>query len=123
MEQVLDLFADGFVAELDYAGTITTRTQLLKVLNAIAASRSMGCHQMLMPLIEVDGDKATGTWYMFGCGTSKRPEGEQANWVQSKYENEYVRVDGRWKLSHLKFILNFQTPYDEGWVKTRTMQR
>lgn len=122
MEKVSELFADDFVAEYHQIGTFTTGAGLLEFLNSAGATSSMMRHMMLMPLIEVDGDKARGTWYLHCTRTDITPHGEVAIWIQGKYENDYVRVDGKWKLSHLRFKFDFVTPYDDGWVKTPMMQ-
>ena len=78
----------------------------------------MTCHQPVTPYIEVDGDEARGTWYLFGMLTSVTPQGELARWVQGRYDNTYVRVSGKWKISRLSFKYNFLTPFEDGWVKT-----
>jgi hypothetical protein len=120
-EKVLDLFADKFTAEYVPLATYTTKAELLEFLNGAGKGTSMMCHQAMTPLIEVDGDKATGTWYLFGPFTNRMPKGEVANWVQGRYDNDYVREDGKWKFSHLRFKFNIQSPYEDGWVKTRMM--
>ena len=122
MDKVPDLFADNFTAEYVPLGTYTTKAKLLKFLKATDEGTSMMCHQAMTPLIEVDGDKATGIWYLFGPFTNRTPEGEVANWIQGRYDNDYVREDGKWKLSHLRFRFNIQSPYEDGWVKTRMIQ-
>jgi len=122
MERIPDLFADNFVAEYDVLGTYKTGPELVEFLKAAAERLPMMRHQMLTPYIEVNGDKATGTWYLFGPFTAVTTHGEVANWIQGKYENEYMRVGGKWKFSHLRFMFNFQSPYEDGWVKTPKME-
>ena len=55
-------------------------------------------HFSTQPVISVDGDKANGHWilYLFF------PEPE-VSWVQGRYDCEYVKVDGKWKFSSMKF--------------------
>lgn len=79
----------------------------------------MMCHQVMSPYIEVDGDKAKGTWYVFGPCTAITPQGEVPFWMQGRYDNEYVRVDGEWKFSRIGFTTNMRSPHEDGWVKTR----
>jgi len=122
MEKVPELFADKFIAEYVPLGTFKSKAELLEFLKGAASGSSMMCHQMMTPYIEVHGDKATGTWYLFGPFTSNTAKGPVANWIQGKYENDYVREGGKWKLSHLRFKFNIQSPYEDGWVKTRMMQ-
>ena len=70
-------------------------------------------HLILNPVVKVDGERAQGTFYLL------EPSGfEQAMWGHGRYDTEYIRVDGKWKISSFRFTWNFMTPYDEGWVKT-----
>jgi uncharacterized protein (TIGR02246 family) len=53
-------------------------------------------HVVTNPVIEVDGDEATGQWYlMFIYETSDGDVG----WNQARYEDEYRRVDGEWRIA------------------------
>ena len=79
---------------------------------------SMHRHMVIQPVIEVDGETARGMWYLFNVHTYKLPQGDTPMWSQAKYENEYVKEDGKWKISSLRYIINFRTPYADGWVKT-----
>ena len=74
-------------------------------------------HMVMNPLIEVDGDRARGTWYLFQPCTFA--EGNRAVWGSARYDEEYVRVDGERKFRTLKLTSFFWTPFDEGWVKTQ----
>ena len=74
-------------------------------------------HQVMNPLIEVQGDRATGRWYLFQPCTLA--EGNQAAWLAARYEEEYVKVGGEWKFTHLKVFSSFMTPYEQGWVKKK----
>ena len=40
-------------------------------------------------------------------------------WEQGIYDMEFVKADGKWKISAATFTFNFSTPYEDGWVKTR----
>jgi len=41
-----------------------------------------------------------------------------AVWGECTYENEYVKVNGAWKIAKLYSYFNMYTPYAEGWGKT-----
>jgi ketosteroid isomerase-like protein len=67
-------------------------------------TKAMGSHSMLSnhffshPVIEVDGDTATGAWELMDIVIL-----EDANLVirgASIYADTYVRVDGEWKIKH-----------------------
>ena len=69
------------------------------------------------PNIEVEGDDAKGTWYLFQACTYA--DGEQAVWGSARYDEEYVKVDGTWMFKHLKLTSFFWTPFDQGWAKAQ----
>jgi ketosteroid isomerase-like protein len=54
------------------------------------------------PLITVDGDTATGNWLLYMMYFYKRT-GQSMFWVQGYYDNEYVREDGAWKISVMRW--------------------
>jgi len=75
---------------------------------------------VMTPVIELsrDGNTAKGMWHSFGCYTTVPEEtGIVAAWVQGKYDNEFVKEEGKWKFRSLRWYVNFRTPYDQGWVK------
>jgi ketosteroid isomerase-like protein len=60
-------------------------------------------HYAIMPIITVEGDKAKGEWLLYILITDKET-GKAGSWIQGKYENEYSKVNGKWKISHLKWL-------------------
>lgn len=76
--------------------------------------RFSASHLILNPVVTVEGDKATGIFYLLEPTAIVR-----AMWGHGRYDIEYARVGGEWKITFFGFLWNFNTPYDEGWVKTR----
>jgi SnoaL-like domain len=76
-------------------------------------------HQVMNPIIDVQSDKATGSWYLFQPATRAEGSQTQAVWLAARYQEEYVRVGSEWKFKHLKVFASFLTPFDQGWVKKR----
>lgn len=76
--------------------------------------RFSASHLILNPVVAVEGDKATGTFYLLEPTAIVR-----AMWGHGRYDLEFVRVAGDWKISVFGFLWNFNTPYDEGWGKSR----
>ena len=74
-------------------------------------------HLFMNPLIEVNGDTATGHWYLLGPLTLH--DGNQATWIGGRYFEEYVKVDGEWKFKLLRFTPYFISPFDKGWVEKK----
>ena len=71
-------------------------------------------HIATAPIIQVDGDTATGTWYLWMCSTSKL---NGACWYCGKYRDDYVKVNGQWLHKVLRHENLFATRYEDGWEK------
>lgn len=56
-------------------------------------------HAVTNPRIFVDGDEATGTWYLLDC--SLREPKVNPITIIGIYNEKYRRVDGKWKISYL----------------------
>lgn len=119
LDAVMDLFADDAIANFtgsDLIGKAQIRTFFRDV---VLTHSAMMRHLNTNPIIEVGGDTAAGQWYCFGPFTMKTKDGEAASWVQGKYTNEYVNVNGQWKFKKVMFKTTFSAPYAEGWAKAR----
>lgn len=64
------------------------------------AGRQANC--CVHPVITLDGDKAKGTWSLFIQHSDAEVE-HGLHWWQGPYQNEYVKVNGEWKISLLKW--------------------
>lgn len=80
---------------------------------------NMSVAMVMSPVIEVNqnGKTAKGMWHLLACFTRRIEKGPLALWHQGKYDNEYVKEDGKWKFKSLRYITVFFTPFDKGWVK------
>jgi len=74
---------------------------------------------IMTPVIEVsrDGKTAKGMWHTLSCVSRRNETGLHALWATGKYDNEFVKEDGKWKFRSIRWYLNFRTPFEEGWVK------
>lgn len=65
-------------------------------------------HNVMNPQIQVDGDRATGSWYFLGPFTfSKNNENK---WLVLRYDDDYVRIDGHWVYQHLRATVRAESP-------------
>jgi len=133
LDGVVDKFADDAMMEVSMRsgakeGALVGKYPGKKAIKELYASvipektRFTGAHMLTNPVVTVEGDKAKGRFYLFGASTLQRPEGERATWSQGRYDNDFVKVGGKWKISHFRFLWNFMTNYDEGWVKTPMLE-
>ena len=97
-----------------------------KAIAAYLTAHEGGGHPGLLPgevhtqLIEeplvnlsVDGESASGRWYgLFLLGDARG----NASFQGGVFENQYVREDGRWKISVLHFHPQYAGTYEAGWT-------
>jgi hypothetical protein len=118
---------DGVWDGGDVFGKSMGQEKIRKFFSGAAKLLPFALHYVMNPIIEVEGNKAKGTWYLFqACtfaeGNPAVAKGNQAVWGAAKYDEEYVKVGAEWKFKHLKVASHFWTPFDQGWVKKRFLQ-
>lgn len=71
-------------------------------------------HMQLQPVVHVDSEAGTakGRWRSFMMVGAL---GAEARWGEATYENEYKRVDGKWRIAVLHGYMNIYTDYEQGW--------
>ena len=114
---IASLFTEDAVWDGGMRGRADGREEIRNFFVRASQRLPFAIHMVMNPIIEVDGDSARGTWYLFQACTYA--EGEQAVWGSARYDEEYVRVNGAWLFKHLKLTSFFWTPFDQGWAKTR----
>lgn len=76
---------------------------------------SFSQHNVMNPIIEVNGNRAKGTWYLLGPFTFRKKN--NAVWLAARYDDDYVKVNGEWKFQHLRATGRMAAPYETGWAK------
>jgi hypothetical protein len=118
------LFSDGAVWEacgnLSEMGVTTSREAIVDMLVALPETLSFTAHFIGNPVIEVASDARTGRgrWHtleLMSKGGDKPAEVVCIAW----YDNEFVRQDGRWQISHVRYEDSLVFPFTEGWRDTR----
>ena len=74
-------------------------------------------HQVTNPLIEVEGDRARGSWYLWEPIVFA--QGDQALWMAARYDDRYRRDGDQWLFEAVKVDLRMLSPYEEGFAKVR----
>lgn len=114
---IASLFVEDAIFDGGDFGKFVGREEIRKFFSEAPKMIPFAMHYTLNPIIEVDGNYAIGTWYLFqACTFSK---GNQAVWGSARYNDEYVKVDREWKFKKVVISSNFWTPFDQGWVKKR----
>lgn len=93
-EAWVELFAEDATCEFAGWGTVSGRDELLSFARDVVADTFVySAHVLHQPILHVDGDVATGRWYVEVYDA--RTDGT-AGWRQGTYRDRYRRVDGTW---------------------------
>jgi hypothetical protein len=101
-DKVPDMFIDDATAEIQDSGVMRGKKAIEELYTqgylSQRKTRTDG-HLCGEPIISIDGDKARGRWtvYIFFSEPS-------VQWTKGENECEYVKVNGKWKFSKLKFV-------------------
>jgi hypothetical protein len=117
-----DKLAPLFAKDAIWDGSILGYAEGREAIRAFfAASKDLvpfAVHQVSNPLIEIDGDTATGQWYLWQPMVFQGA----ALWLSAIYADEYVRQNGQWLYQNLKLNIRMLTPFEEGPAKTRIIE-
>jgi ketosteroid isomerase-like protein len=99
-EEMLDCFVDDAVA--DIAGKIFQGKQAISgfFYSVLSKNNPKDGHITSQPVIKVDGNKAHAVWLLFM--TYSEPT---LRYAQGRQEADYVKVNGKWKMQTMKFIM------------------
>ena len=114
-DQITTLFADDGIWEGADIGQHKGHAAIRKLFEGFRDRISFSQHNVMNPIIEVNGDRARGQWYFLGPFTFRKRN--NAVWLAARYEEDYVKVNGQWKFQHLRAIGRMSAPYEKGWAK------
>ena len=106
-DRMLDCYAEDGVLELGGPNTARGRQEISGIFHNVMAKHSTlkDGHIIAQPVITVDGETARAHWLLFIF--PPEPKGE---WIQGREETEYVKVNGQWKIKHMKFLRGWPQP-------------
>jgi ketosteroid isomerase-like protein len=101
-EDVLDLFTPDATVQVRNSGVKKGRKEMSEVYIDILAkhrgTERFDGHIAIQPDLTVTGDTAKGTWLIYMLFSKPTIQ-----WVQGRNDAEYKKVDGKWKISAMKF--------------------
>lgn len=111
-DQVADMFAEDATWDgRPHSGYAEGREEIRKLFRGFQIMPFM-IHNVMNPVINVDGDTATGHWHAIVMATL--PDGTP-QWALGLYNETYVRTAEGWKYKSLFFETMANVPYSEGW--------
>jgi hypothetical protein len=115
-EKIASVFAEDGIWEGGDFGKAQGHQAIRKLFEGFKKLISFSQHNLMNPIIEVNGDYAKGTWYLLGPFTFR--EKNDARWIACRYEDDYVKINGEWKYKHLRAFIRVHAEYEKGWAKT-----
>ncbi len=94
--------ADGIWESADFGkavGPQAVRELFQKFQNMFSFSQ----HNIMNPIIDVSGNRATAQWYIMGPWDET--ESKRKTWMTLRYNDDYIKVNGEWKYQHLRVAL------------------
>lgn len=115
-ELITTIFTEDGIWEGEGIGKAEGHTEIKALFQNFQKLISFSQHMVQNPIIEVDGDDARGRWYFFGTFTYYK--NNQARWQACRYHEDYRKVNGEWKIKHLRIAEPVMTArYERGWAK------
>ncbi|HEX5065442.1 MAG TPA: nuclear transport factor 2 family protein [Myxococcota bacterium] len=111
--QIADLFSEDAVWD-GGAGLGECRGREAIRRRFLAPTLRFSWHFFVKPHIEVDGDRAHGTWDILAPCTAT--DGTPM-WMAGVEDDRYVREGGRWLHESMKLRVVFMAPHAKGWSK------
>lgn len=108
---IASLFTNDGVWEAPWQGRFEGREAIKSFFQRVSENITFSMHGAINPAINVDGDFANASWYLFQpCIING-----EAYWVSGKYSDEYSKIDGEWFFKSLKVASFFRAPFSSGW--------
>lgn len=101
VDDFVELFAPDGHFVVGSADTEATGSEELRAMAERINGFDVSClsHMAFNPVIDIDGDSATGKWFSIIILASNDGRVE---WGHSRYFDEYVRIDGEWKFQYTR---------------------
>lgn len=97
------LFADDGIWESADFGKAVGPQAVRELFQKFQNMFSFSQHNIMNPIIDVSGNRATAQWYIMGPWD--QTEGPRKTWMTLRYNDDYVKVSGEWKYQHLRVAL------------------
>ena len=99
-DRITSLFTEDGIWESPDFGQAKGHAAIRNLFQGFRDMFSFSQHNITNPLIEVNGDNATGIWYLIGPWDNSN-DGRKI-WMTARYDDDYLKVDDVWKYQHLR---------------------
>lgn len=105
-DECVDCFSENATVNVYTHGLRRGRKEITDMFKDEISKLNMGKdrdgHSIFQPVITVEGNKAKGQWLMY-VWIADPATGNAQKWWNGKYDNEFEKVEGKWKISSLKW--------------------
>ena len=119
-DDVVDCFAEDGVVDL-HSGMAKGKKEIEKLFKEKITATHIGMEGnfVVHPIISVDGDKAKASWLLFTFFSMPHKiqvppaltaEEDAPDWMHGYYDMEYLKENGAWKISFLKWRGRLRSP-------------
>ena len=115
--RLVELFLENAVWDGGMLGRFEGVEAIRKFFQSCAKVVPFAIHKVTNEIIDVDGDRATGRWYLWEPLVFAK--GDQAMWLAGRYDDVYRRVNGAWLFETVTVEVRMLSPYDQGFAKVR----
>ena len=108
------LFAEDGTWEAAVTGRAEGRSAIQELLASVGTSGRIlrSAHNVFNPIIEVDGNNATGDWRLLMLYTGIYPNGDlHYSRIIGWYKDNYRKIDGQWYIQSLFCHVEENAPY------------
>lgn len=117
-EDLAPLFAEDAVWDGGILGLAEGRTAINEFFTAASAKVPFALHYVTNPIIEANGNEATGNWLLWEPMTFTTDSGNLGIWHSASYNDTYVKVDGQWLFKHVKINIELLSPVGNNFGET-----
>ena len=117
-DEIPGLFAYDGSLDFGYLGATSGQAGITKFFSRVGDLLSFVRQFIHAHSISFEDDTVTGRSYL----EAKSVSDGRAFFVVGRYDDQYIREDGRWKFARMEFVPVFTVPFDEGWAQDDLLQ-
>jgi hypothetical protein len=121
LEGMKEILSPDLRWESNAFGSYGDRAEYLAGQREIAKGVEWAFHSMAPVRVTVNGDRADGTFYLLMLATFKTKDGDGRVPIilSARYDNRFVRNDGRWWCDRMRVQFHQVSDVTRGWVDER----
>lgn len=109
---------DGiWTAPPEYGGHHVGRAAIAGLFSGLAEVFPYGAHMVTNDRIQVDGNTAVGRWKSIVPCTWIIEGKAAACWIFGSYLDDYVKINGEWKIKTMRSFVQQSCRHDAGWAQ------